>query len=111
MLGRFLLVGVIGGLLWGISLPAPAAGGDLMGWLHGDHRSHTAEYLGDGEPGVGVLLGSWLHLDALVPGPRRSGAAAVPAYRWGYFGAPYCRGHFCHKGYYGDRLWWCYRRR
>ena len=111
MLGRFLLAGVIGGLLWGILLPARAAGGDLIGWLRGDRRSHTVEYLDGGEPAAGVLPGSPLHLAPLVRGPGRSGVAVVPAYHWGYFGAPYHPVHFCHKDYYGDCLWWCYRRR
>jgi hypothetical protein len=101
---------MIFGLLGPLSLPAPAAGFDLLGWLKGDHRSHTAEYLGIAEPAAALVPGP-----QPLPRPQALGTGygsgpGVSSCNWGYFGAPYRPVDFCHKGYYGDCLWWCYRR-
>lgn len=104
-----LLGSLVCGLLWGLFLPAPAAG-DLLGWLKGDRRSHTAEYLAGAELGVAVEPTSRPGHVTTILSPWRRYVPGVPSYSWGYFGAPYRPVHFYHKGYYGDCLWWGYRR-
>lgn len=106
-----LLGTLLGALLWGLFRPAPAAAGDLLGWLRGDHRSYTAEYLSGAEPGVALAPGPQPYPSATVHGPRPGCVPSAPSFNWGYFGAPYVAPHFCHKGYHGDCAWWHYRRR
>jgi hypothetical protein len=106
---RCLLGGLICGLLWGLSLPAPAVAGDLLGWLRGNHLSYTAEYLGAGAPGVTAAPGPRLYPGCNLFRPQYV-VPIMPSFHWGYFGAPYRADHFCHQGYHGDCASWRYRR-
>jgi hypothetical protein len=94
------------GLLWGLFSPAPAAAFDLLGWLRGDRRSHTAVYLGGEGTDVGAQPGTSLRAGGALFGSRYGYIPGVPSYNWGYFGAPYHSTHFCHKDYHGDCSWW-----
>ena len=106
-----LLGGLVFGLLWGVFRPAPAAAGDLLGWLKGDRRSHTAEHLAGAEPGMPVTSAARLYPAFSILGPRHRYIPGVPSFNWGYFGAAHRPTHFCHKGYHGDCVSWSYRPR
>ena len=101
---------LLGVLVGGMLLAAPASAGDLLGWL-------TRQYCGPAP----TPATSTNRFTAVPPGKQRyyaynvegypwyANGLAVPTYNYGYFGARYHPVVVRQHGYYSDCRQWSYR--
>jgi len=90
-----------------------AGGGELLDKPHGLRPLHLLQTRTGAHPPIATPINTSqqdFYGDYYGPSPRQWYTGAVPAYRWGYFGARSSTTLDTHVGYHLDYVQWTFRR-